>query len=156
MKVNWVCFCVFWFFCTQLLIKIKIRQEFLDGRKPNTSFLLCEPHPFTNPKVDQCCRKGVYMARHPQASRKENKKVTFHTYNRYFYMHYPEKHIVQFHILFLSDLCFYAHLFCLLFIKKKKKPHLFPSLPDFLIIPYFEDKQYLEQIHSLQMGDILF
>lgn len=33
--------------------------------------------------------------------------------------------------------------------------HLFPSLPPFLIIPDFEEKQYLELAHSLQIGDKL-
>ena len=53
---------------------------------------------------------------------------------------------------FLSDLSFYAHLFSLLFIVGG---HLFPSLPPFLIIPDFEEKQYLELAHSLQIGDKL-
>ena len=33
--------------------------------------------------------------------------------------------------------------------------YLFPSLPHFLIIPDFEEKQYLELTHSLQIDDKL-
>ena len=56
---------------------------------------------------------------------------------------------------FLSDLSFYVHLFYPLFIGGGGGTYLFPSLPHFLIIPDFEEKQYLELTHSLQIDDKL-
>lgn len=63
------------------------------------------------------------------SQQKRKKKKTFHTYSKYFYICYPEEHIVQSFILCLSDL-FYMHIYFVLFTWLS-----FPCLPDFLITP---------------------
>lgn len=68
-------------------------------------------------------------------------------------MHYPESTLYNSTYFFLVIYAF-MHIYFVSYSSKKKKPHLFHSLPDFLLIPDFEDKQYLEQIHSLQMGGV--
>ena len=92
------------------------------------------------------------MARHPRASKNETKNVTFHTYNRHFYIHYPKKTCCTITHAFLV-IYHFMHIYFLSY--SLWGGHLFPSLPPFLIIPDFEEKQYLELAHSLQIGDKL-
>lgn len=96
------------------------------------------------------------MARHPQASKNKTKNVTFHTYNRHFYIHYPEKTCCTITHTFLVIYHFmHIYLSPIHFPGGGGGTHLFPSLPHFLIIPDFEEKQYLELTHSLQIDDKL-
>ena len=94
------------------------------------------------------------MARHPQASKNETKNVTFHTYNRHFYIHYPEKTCCTITHPFLV-IYHFMYTYFIPYSVLGGGTYLFPSLPHFLIIPDFEEKQYLELTHSLQIDDKL-